>query len=226
MTEPARFFAVKSASPRTAARSFLPRPGSAAAATLKPNAVRIYGSSYCSPCKAAKEHFTGKGFSVSFVDIEKSDEGYEEMAAKLRSRGLNPGMIPVIETAENLVVGFAAPEPPPSPVRATSPTLPLRPVAPATEPVRRPPPAEVEKSVDWRYPAIAGAGILGGATIGYWAFDHSFGKGMTDDEKKQIAGFGLALGVVFLASQVSWGDWLTLDGIGGKIESLIEKAKV
>lgn len=86
--------------------------------------------------------------------------------------------------------------------------------------------APPKEEFDYRYTLAAGIGVVGGATIGYWAFDHAFGRGMTKEEKTQIAGFGMALGLVYLASQTEWGQWLTVEGIGNKVDALLQEAKL
>lgn len=77
------------------------------------------------------------------------------------------------------------------------------------------------KPSDARLIAVAGVGAVGGGVIAYWAIDHLFGQGLTPDERKQIGGFGIALGTMALASQLPWGEWLTIEGVGGKVDKLI-----
>lgn len=64
-------------------------------------------------------------------------------------------------------------------------------------------------------------GVAGGATVGYWAIQHMFIQGMTAEEKKNLAGFGIATGVLILASQVGLADWLSIEGIGAKADKLL-----
>jgi len=45
-------------------------------------------------------------------------------------------------------------------------------------------------------------GLAGGGTIAYWAVKHMFVQGMTADERKNMAGFGLATAIMLVASEL------------------------
>jgi len=63
-------------------------------------------------------------------------------------------------------------------------------------------------------------GLAGGSTIGYWGVQHVFGRGMTEDEKKNVAGYAVATGVLLVATGLGLADWLTVEGVGAKLDKL------
>lgn len=71
---------------------------------------------------------------------------------------------------------------------------------------------------------IAGAGA--GATIGYWAFEHAFGRGMTAREKKDLGKYGIALAILAAATQFGLKEWFTVEGIGEKADKLLSDVGV
>lgn len=184
--------------------------------------VTIFGASYCKPCGAAKKHFESKGVQVRFVDVYEDEAGFAEMSSKLGAIGLQPGTIPVIEMDGKLSVGFdIAPDVPEGAevVEATTGKATKKPaVAVALRPKKKAQP------LDWRYPATVGIGVVGGASIGYWAFEHAFKVGMTRDEKRQIAGFSLAMSVLYLTSQMPWGKWFNVETAGEEVDKAVAEA--
>lgn len=64
-------------------------------------------------------------------------------------------------------------------------------------------------------------GLAGGATVGYWGIEQVFVKGMTEDEKKNVAGYAVATGVLLVAAGLGIDDWLTVEGVGAKLDKLI-----
>lgn len=189
---------------------------------VKAKRATVYGASYCKPCAAAKKHLASQGVEVRFVDINEDEKGFDEMASKLAAVGLQPGTIPVIEMDGKLSVGFDA-----------APSLPegAEVVEAATGKSTKKPAVSVQikpksqsKSYDWRYPATVGVGIVGGATIGYWAFEHAYKAGMTKEEKRQIAGFSLAMSIMYLTSQMPWGKWFNIETAGEEIDKAVAEA--
>ena len=176
------------------------------AAQSSPNTATVYGASYCEPCKLAKKALEEKGISVRFVDIYEDEDGFDELSKKLSAIGLQPGTIPVIEYDGKISIGFNA-------AAGKQTKAPQTSIA-----IDR---ARVASGYDWRYPATVGVGVVGGATIGYWAFEHAFKNGMSRDEKRQIAGFSLAMSVLYLTSQMPWGKWFNVDTASEELEKVV-----
>lgn len=65
-----------------------------------------------------------------------------------------------------------------------------------------------------------GLGIVGGATVGHWGYSHLFIDGLTPDEKKNMAGFAVASGLLLIAGALGFDSWLSVEGIGGKVDKL------
>ncbi len=72
-----------------------------------------------------------------------------------------------------------------------------------------------------------GLGVIGGAALGKAGFDHMFVHGMTDKERKTLVGVGLGSVAVFGAAYALGIDeeWLSVDGIAGKISNQISVPK-
>jgi hypothetical protein len=65
-------------------------------------------------------------------------------------------------------------------------------------------------------------GVAGGATIGYWGYEHMFGgAGMTEDERKNVAAYAVTAGILLVATGLGAGDWLTVEGLGAKLDRLL-----
>jgi len=112
---------------------------------------------------------------------------------------------------------------PPPMQRPTGPQAPRPTVVEPQEPVEKPL-TEDEVLVREIITVIAGAGA--GATIGYWGFEHAFGRGMSEREKKDIGKFGLALAVLAAATHFGFKEWVTVEGIGEKADKLLSDVGV
>ncbi len=221
-------YAAKAISPsRMAQKLKEPQAATAPASSetpVKSKRVTIYGAPYCKPCKAAKQHFSDRGVEVRFVDIDEDENGFNEMASKLAAIGIQPGTIPVIELDGKLMLGFdAAPDVPAGAEVVEAATGKSKKKPDLTVSIKRKP-KEKSSSLDWRYPATVGIGVVGGASIGYWAFEHAFKVGMSRDEKRQIAGFSLAMSVLYLTSQMPWGKWFNVETAGEELDKVVAEA--
>jgi glutaredoxin len=167
----------------------------------EPNIV-VYGAPWCEACKGAKAWLVSKrvAFTEKNIDLD-ADEA--ELAAKLKAAGLGRVGIPVLDLGGKLHVGF-------------DPKKPLKLPEAAAVPAKQPP-AE-ESMLDYRHAAVAGMGVLGGATVGYWAFDHLLGKDIRPQEKRQLGAFAITMGILGVATQLGYEKWLTG-------EALLEKVK-
>lgn len=112
---------------------------------------------------------------------------------------------------------------PPPTQRPIVPKPPVMPPAEADKP-KEPSMTEEDLMVRQIITVIAGAGA--GATIGYWAFDHAFGRGMSTREKKDLGKYGIALAVLAAATQFGLKDWFTVEGIGEKADKLLSDVGV
>lgn len=79
---------------------------STAAAGSERSGVVIYSASWCGVCKQAKQLL--KRWNVPFIDkdIEASRSAAEELGAKARAAGIQPGGVPVIDVAGILLQGL------------------------------------------------------------------------------------------------------------------------
>ena len=66
--------------------------------------VKIYTTSTCTYCKAAKEFFKKNGIKYEEVDVGKNPIAIAEMIAKSKQMGT-----PVIEINRNIIIGFDRP---------------------------------------------------------------------------------------------------------------------
>lgn len=111
----------------------------------------------------------------------------------------------------------------PRQVTGASPSAP-RPPAPPVPPEDQPLSAD---EIWTRQVVTVVAGAAAGATVGYWAFDHAFSRGMTARERSDLGKFGVALAVLAVATQFGLEEWFTVEGAGTKVDELVlgQKAK-
>lgn len=185
--------------------------------------IILYGAEWCVACKKAKEWLTSKGAKFVAKDIDE-DGVAEEMAAKLKKAGLGSVGIPILDLAGKIHVGFDASKPPVLPAGSV--------VAPAAVPPKPTPKAPVSSQApavkqspasavsDYTQALAVGLGVVGGATVGFWAFDAVLGRGLEVAEKKQIGAFAMTMGVLGLAGVFGYDKWLTIEGLSEKAEKL------
>lgn len=198
------------------------------AAPTKAKQVIVYSTSWCDACKSLKAYLQELRVPYLERDIEKDPKAEAEMNSKLKAIGRGAAsVLPVTDVDRTIYVGFDAARPIPIPGYAR-PKVPQQRLAPPASPKTE---AESEEGPKWtiggfdyRYVAATGMGVVGGATVGYWAFDHAFGRGMTDDERKQVAGFALSMGILWVAGQLGYEKWVSAEGIGEKVQEQIAKA--
>lgn len=185
--------------------------------------IILYGATWCAACKKAKEWLASKNANYVVKDID--DDGVaEEMGAKLKAAGLGSVGIPVFDLAGKIHVGFDPAKPPvlpPGSYATPKPSQPVvaPPVAPAPpKPVVEPPPDEGVP--DYSQALAVGLGVVGGATVGFWAFDAVLGRGLELAEKKQIGAFAMSMGLLGLAGVYGYDKWLTIEGLSEKAEKL------
>ena len=189
-------------------------------------AIILYGATWCAACKKAKEWLASKGANYVAKDID--DDGVaEEMGAKLKAAGLGSVGIPVFDLAGKIHVGFDAAKPPVLPPGSYAVPKPAQPaVAPtAPPPAPLPPkpgvePVEVQPVPKYSQALAVGLGVVGGATVGFWAFDAVLGRGLEVAEKKQIGAFAMSMGLLGLAGVYGYDKWLTIEGLSEKAEKL------
>lgn len=75
--------------------------------------------------------------------------------------------------------------------------------------------------VNPRNAAIA-MGLIGGGVIGYWAIDHMFVEGLTDQERKGMMIAGVSAACLYVAERFGWLDWIT---VGPWSERVVVEAK-
>ena len=174
--------------------------------------IILYGATWCAACKKAKEWLASKGANYVVKDID--DDGVAaEMAAKLKAAGLGSVGIPVLILAGKVHVGFDAAKPPVLPPGSYAPP-PAAPLKPSLEPQ----PAQAVP--DYSQVLAVGLGVVGGATVGFWAFDAVLGRGLEAAEKKQIGAFAMSMGALGLAGVLGYEKWLTIEGLSEKVEGL------
>ena len=67
-------------------------------------------------------------------------------------------------------------------------------------------------------------GLVGGAVTGPWIYTHLFHEGLTDEERKQLLGFGLATSTLLIASQFQGvEEWLSVEGLSAKVDKFFAK---
>lgn len=82
------------------------------AAAVRPAAVRradevvLYSTSWCGPCKRAKEWLKKKGIDFTERDVEKDRGATQELAEKCARAGVRPGGVPVLDARGRLLTGF------------------------------------------------------------------------------------------------------------------------
>jgi glutaredoxin len=68
--------------------------------------IVLYSTSWCGPCRQAKEYLTRKKVKFVEKDIEKDPAAAEELARKAAAAGVRPRGVPVIDVRGTLVLGF------------------------------------------------------------------------------------------------------------------------
>jgi glutaredoxin len=68
--------------------------------------VIVYSASWCGVCKSAKHLLKAWGVHFQDKDIEGSRSAAEELAAKAKAAGIQPGGVPVIDVAGVLLQGL------------------------------------------------------------------------------------------------------------------------
>lgn len=68
--------------------------------------VVVYSANWCGVCKRAKQVLRGWGVPFVEKDVEASRSAAEELAAKARRAGIQPGGVPVIDVAGVLLQGL------------------------------------------------------------------------------------------------------------------------
>lgn len=71
--------------------------------------VVVYSASWCGVCKRAKQVLKGLGVPYVEKDIEASRSAAQELAAKARTAGIQPGGVPVIDVGGVLLQGLDEP---------------------------------------------------------------------------------------------------------------------
>ncbi|MCA9612576.1 MAG: glutaredoxin family protein [Sandaracinus sp.] len=84
----------------------LPGEVPAGAVALAAAPVVVYGASWCSACRSAKNWLTQRGVPVEDRDIERDPGARAEMQAKARAQGVPTSGIPVIDVRGRLTTGF------------------------------------------------------------------------------------------------------------------------
>ncbi|NBT36500.1 MAG: hypothetical protein EBT03_13365 [Betaproteobacteria bacterium] len=119
-------------------------------------------------------------------------------------------------------VAVTSPRPPVvRPMPRPSPPAPPPPIAPAPPPPSVETPSLSKEEIRTREIITVVAGAGAGATIGYWAFEHAFGKGMTKRERKDLGKFGIAMAVLAAATQFGLKEWFTVEGLSEKTDELL-----
>jgi len=168
--------------------------------------IVLYGATWCAACKKAKEWLASKGANYVVKDID--DDGVAaEMGAKLKAAGLGSVGIPVMILAGKVHVGFDAAKPPVLPPGSYTPPPAVKPQPPQALP-------------DYSQALAVGLGVVGGATVGFWAFDAVLGRGLEAAEKKQIGAFAMTMGALGVAGLLGYEKWLTIEGLSEKVEGL------
>jgi glutaredoxin len=71
-----------------------------------PDAVVVYGTSWCGACKAARTHLRDHHIPYVEKDIEKEPAAAQELARKAKKAGLKLGGVPVIDVFGQLMMGY------------------------------------------------------------------------------------------------------------------------
>lgn len=184
------------------------------------SSVVIYSASWCDACQKAKAWLKSKGVVYVEKDID-NDADDAELTAKLKKAGLGKVGIPVFDLAGRIHVGFDASKPPVLPSGSASAAPSAKVVAKPVEPSK---PAATKGSVSstpgYAVPMAVGIGVVGGGTVGYWAFDSVFGKGLDPAEKRQIGAFAVTMGLLGLAGVFGYDKWISVEGLSEKAEKL------
>jgi glutaredoxin len=178
--------------------------------------IILYGATWCAACKEATKWLTSK--RAKFVSKDIDDDGVAaEMGAKLKAAGLGSVGIPVMILAGKVHVGFDAAKPPVLPPGSYAPPLAAPQPAPQ-KPAVEPQPSQALPG--YSQALAVGIGVVGGATVAFWAFDAVLGRGLEAAEKKQIGAFAMTMGALGLAGVLGYEKWLTIEGLSEKVEGL------
>ncbi len=83
------------------------QPGAGAEGAVSPTTgVVMYTTSWCGVCRQAKSLLKQLGVPFTERDVEASRSAAEELAAKARQAGINPGGVPVIDVGGVLLQGL------------------------------------------------------------------------------------------------------------------------
>jgi glutaredoxin len=79
-----------------------PAPPAAAGAPV----VTIYGTSWCTACRAARQYLSARKIPYAEKDIEKDPAAARELEAKAARLGVPTDRVPIIEVRGRLLLGF------------------------------------------------------------------------------------------------------------------------